>query len=141
MARKDNPITGDSTRVEILFNGVPQNVTNMVQRFNAKPKFTVVETMHLGTTAVDVDRTPSGWEGDMTVSRKTGQLDDLMDAIDLALRNNVPLVIAITQTDIFRDGTSRSHVYPDCQLDFDDSRQRGQAATCVVKWSCGVARI
>lgn len=141
MARKDNPITGDSTRVDVLFNGIPQNIVDAVQKFAAKPVYETVETRHLGTTGVDHDRILTGWEGDIIVSRKTGQLDDLINAYNLALRSNVPFLIAIAQTDVFRDGSSRSHVYPDCQLEFDTSYQRGQAVATTINWKCGVDRI
>lgn len=136
------PITGKDVSVEVVVNGVPLKLTSSVVSFNEDEVFDMVETEHLGTDNVQVKKLPKGWRGEMTISRKSGNIDDFADAYNLALRNNVPVLIMITRVLRFSDNTSRTHVYPDVTISgLSTNAQRGQNVNSRLPWRCGVERI
>jgi hypothetical protein len=136
------PITGKDVSVEVVVNGVPLKLTSKVVSYNEDEVADMVESEHLGTDNVQVKKLPKGWRGEMTVSRKDGNLDDFVDAYNLALRNNVPVVIMITRVQRYNDGTSRTHVYPEVTIaGLSTNAQRGQNVTSRLPWRCGVERI
>ncbi|MEQ1731087.1 MAG: hypothetical protein ABL982_22185, partial [Vicinamibacterales bacterium] len=95
----------------------------------------------IGSTGVDIEKIPDGWEGELEISRKTRQLDDFIDAYNLARRSRVPTLITITTVKYFNDGSSVLHVYPDCKVDFSTQGSRGANVTTRLPWVCGVDRI
>lgn len=141
MADQDLAVTGKDVSVELLVAGVPAGFTDKVVRFTENAEYQENVVRHLGSTGKDIDLIPDGWSGDLEVSRKSGGLDDIIDAINLARRNNVPTLLLITRTIRFRDGTSRTHVYPDCKLKFSTESSRGQSVTTRVSWMCGTDRV
>lgn len=141
MADQDNTITGKDVSIEMLVDGVPQSLSDKVLRFTERAMYQTIEQRHLGSSTVDIDKEPDGWEGELEISRKTGGLDDMIDAYNLARENRVPILILITCTKRFRDGTTRTHVYQDVKLDFSTDAQRGQAVTTRVPWRSGLPRI
>lgn len=135
------PTTGENTKVELIVDGVPMKIIDSVVRFSADAQFKKVESEHLGTHNVDLNYIPNGWSGELEVNRRNGQLDDFIDAYNLARRNRVPVLISITNTMLFEDGTSRTHTYPDVKVEFATSQQRGQNVTTRMPWRCGVDRV
>jgi len=136
------PITGKNVKVELLFNGAVQKIIDTVLDFSEEERSQTVETEPLGTDDVEIRKLPKGWGGQITLSRKTAQIDDFIDAYNFALRNNIPVLISITSQKLFDDGTSRSHIYPDCVIDgISTSAQRSQNVTTRLPWRCGRERI
>lgn len=136
------PITGKNVKVELLVDGVPQKIIDQVIDFSEEERAQTVETQHLGTDDVQIRKLPMGWGGQITLSRKSGQIDDFIDAYDLALRNDMPTLISITSIKYFDDGTSRTHIYPDCTIEgISTSAQRSQNVTTRLPWRCGTGRI
>lgn len=141
MADQDLSITGRDVSIEMLVDGIPQKITDKVVSFETRPRYDTIEVKHLGTSDVDIDKEPTGWEGTVEVSRKTGALDDMINAYNLARRNRVPILISFVETVRFRDGTSRTYLYPDVKIEFGTSYTRGQATTSRIPWVCGTDRI
>lgn len=141
MADAQLPATGSDTKIELLINAVSAKIIDQVTRFSKRPVYNTIDTKVLGTDNVDIDKRPEGWEGEIEVSRRTGQLDDFIDQLNIAYRNRVPQLIIITETQNFRDGTSRQHVYLDCKLDFGTESSRDSAVTTRITWRSGQDRI
>lgn len=141
MADENLAITGKDVKIELLLDGIPQQIVDEVVRFSSRARYQTVEVRHLGTCDVDIDKEPDGWEGELEVSRKTSQLDDFIDAYNLARRNRVPVLINIVETKYYRDATSSTHVYPDCKVEFSTEMSRGQATASRIPWVCGRDRI
>lgn len=141
MADADLAITGKDVSVELLLNGIPVKIIDQVVRFTEKAEYQTIETRHIGSNNVDIEREPDGWSGEIEISRKTGDLDDMIDQYNLARRNRIPVLILITRTLKFRNGTSRTHVYADVKLDFGSDSARGSNVTTRVGWRSGVERI
>ena len=91
MADQDLPATGKDHRLELIFNGALQNVASDVVRFEARQRTTRVETKPLGTSDVDVDTIPEGWEGTLEVRMSSPQMDDLIQAINFISARGDPL--------------------------------------------------
>lgn len=135
------PITGSDTKIELLINGAPASVIDSITRWSVRERSTYVETKPLGTDDVDIDKRPQGWEGEFEVARRNGQLDDFVNQLNLAIRNRVPQLILITHTDYYRDGTSRTFVYPDCKFTVGTESARESATSTRVTWMTGKDRI
>lgn len=141
MADQDLTITGKDVSVEMLVDAVPMKLADKVVRFTERAVYQRVESRHLGTSDVDIDTEPDGWEGEIEISRKTSALDDFVDAYNLARANRVPVLILITSTKRYRDGTSKTHTYLDCKIEFSTDAQRGQAVTSRMPWRSGKQRV
>lgn len=141
MADQDLAITGKDVSVELLVNGLQQSIIDSVVRSTETAEYQEIETRHIGSNKVDIEREPDGWSGELEISRKSGQLDDFIDAYNLARRNRVPILIMLTVTKRYRDGTSRTHVYPDIKVNFGTDSARGSNVTTRVRWRTGEERI
>lgn len=141
MADQDLPIEGKDVTVELTFLGAPQNVIRSITSFTETARYDTIETKHLGTTDVDIDKIPIGWQGEIVCSRETSQLDDFIDAWNLARRNRVPAIINITSTKRYRDGSSKTHTYLDCKVEFGSRASRGSASESTISWVTGRDRI
>lgn len=142
MADQNQPATGKDVRVELLLYGVPQNVVDQVVRFTERPRYQTVESRKLGTTDVDIDTIPDGWEGEIEFHQNSPTLDEFIDAYNLARKNRVPVVILITRTKYFRDGTAITHVYQDVKISgLPTESSRGQALSMRMTWMSGKDRI
>lgn len=135
------PKSGKDSKLELVVDGVPMGFTVSITRCSARAKYDTVEVKHLGTNDVDIDKEPIGWEGELEISVKDSGLDDFIDAWNLARRNRVPTLINLTNTKIFRDRSSVTHVYPDVKIEFGGDQQRGQADTIRMPWVTGLDRI
>lgn len=141
MADQDLTITGKDVSVEMVVDGVAMQLADKVVRFTEQARYQSQEVRHLGTSDVDIDKEPDGWEGELEISRKTGALDDFIDAYNFARANRVPVLIFITSTKRYRDGSTRTHTYIDCKVEFSTDNQRGQAVTSRMPWRSGRNRI
>ena len=137
----DLPISGKDVRMELLSLGVPVNVVDQVTNFTYRRKVTRIETKTIGTPVVYIDQEPDGWEGDMEFAESTPALEIFIDAVDNAQRLRLPFSIQITHTKFYRDGRSKSFLYPDVKVDFESTSRRGQAGQIRMGWVSGVARI
>ncbi|MEQ1494494.1 MAG: hypothetical protein ABL912_01870 [Novosphingobium sp.] len=133
--------TGKDVTVELLLDGAPQKIIDQVVRFTSKAEYQSIETRHLGSNDVDIEREPDGWSGELEISRKSGQLDDFINFYNLQRRSRIPVLIIITELVKYRDGTSRQFVYPDVKVDFSTDHARGANTTTRIPWRCGVERI
>jgi hypothetical protein len=136
------PITGKDTSVELMVNGIAQAIITAVVTFTEEEVADMIESEPLGTDDVEIKKLPKGWRGELEVNQKTGQLDNFIDAYDLAVRNNVPTLINIVRTYRYEDGTSKRHTYPDVTIaGINTSAQRGQNVRKRLPWRTGKARI
>ena len=67
-------------------------------------------------------------------------LDEMTDTIQSAKALRVPVVINITDTTVFRDGTSKTYMYRNCQLGYSRDTRRGQATGISIDWISGEHR-
>lgn len=134
-------LTGKDVAIELLIDGVPVGINGQVTSFSENPEYDIVERKHLGTNDRDIDHIPIGWSGDMEVTSKSGNVEDLIDAYNLARRNRVPVEILLHVAKFYRNGSSRRHTYRCVNLTFTTSVSRGDAMTHSVNWSSGVERI
>ena len=142
MADENLAITGKDVRVELLLDGFPQGVTDQVTRFTERPRYQTVESRKLGTTNVDIDTIPDGWEGEIEFDQNSATLEGFVDAYNLARRNRVPVLILITRTKYFRDGTSVTHVYQDVKITgLGSEAGRGSNVQKRLSWVSGLDRI
>jgi hypothetical protein len=135
------PATGQDVSIELLLAGVPQKITDQVTRFTANPRQDTIEHKPLGSSQVDLDKDPTGWEGEIVLNRKDGTVDDLIDAWLLAKRTRVPILILITQVVRYHDQSSRTYVYPEVVLDFKSEASRGSPFSTTLTWMTGRDRI
>lgn len=135
------PITGKDVRAELLVAGVPTKVADQVTNFSARRRTTRVETKPIGTSDVYIDQEPDGWEGELELAENRPGSEDFIDAVDAAQRNRLPMAIQIVSTKFYRDGSSKTHIYPDIKVDFESTSRRGQAGTIRYSWVMGVARL
>ncbi len=141
MADQNLALTGKDVRLELLFDGIPQKIMDEIVSFTEDARYATHETMLLGTTNVDIDKEPLGWQGEIEVARKTSQLDDFIDAWNFARRNSIPAMIIIVRTNLYRDGTSVTHTYPDVKVEFGTRTSRSGVQTSRLPWVCGTDRI
>lgn len=141
MADQDLSIEGKDVTVELTFDGLPQAVIRSITSFTETARYDTIEVKHLGTTDVDIDKVPTGWQGEIVCSRETSQLDDFIDAWNLARRTRIPVLINITSTKKYRDGSSKTHTYIDCKVEFGSRSSRGSAAESTISWVTGRDRI
>lgn len=134
-------LTGKDVAIELLIDGVPVGINGQVTNFSENPEYDIVERKHLGTNDRDIDHIPTGWGGDMEVTSKSGNVEDLIDAYNLARRNRVPVEILLHVAKFYRNGTSRRHTYRCVNLTFNTSVSRGDAMTHSITWTSGVERI
>jgi hypothetical protein len=134
------PITGQDVKLELLLDGFPQKVVDQVTNFTERPRYQTTEHRPLGG-GTSFNKIPDGWEGTLEIARQSSQLDDFIDAVNLAHRNRVPYEITITNQKFYLDGTSSFHVYPTCKVDFSTTGQRGQNVSTTLQWTTGKERI
>lgn len=137
----DLPLSGKDVRMELLSLGVPLKVVTQVTNFTYRRRVTRIETKPIGTSVVYIDQEPDGWEGDIEFAEATPALESFIDAVDNAQRLRLPFAIQITDTKFYRDGRSKSFLYPDVKVEFESTNRRGQAGQIRIPWVMGVPRI
>lgn len=136
-----NPITGVDLTATLLFDGVPERKA-MIENLTEKMRVQKTESRPLGTTAVNIDVIPDGWEGTFEVHARNSAMDDLVDAYLLAKRTRVPVVITLTKTIRYKDNTTRSHTILNVQItDFETRYERGSNVKQQISWASGDDRI
>lgn len=135
------PSSGKDVTVELMVNGVPQHIIDAVVRFTEEARYDTIESKHIGTTNVDIDKVPIGWQGTIEVSRKNPTLDLMIDAVNQARIQRIPTSIIITCTHRYRDGSFRTSIYNNVRIEFSSSTQRAQANTTTLNWMTGEQRI
>lgn len=142
MADTDLPSTGSETKIQILLGGVPVALIDQIDTASVDQEVDTVEHKPLGTHTAYVDKVPKGWRIQLGFKTSTAGLDELVDAIDSARRNNVPTVVNVTITTHYRDGTSATYLYPDVKFDLGGiSRRRGEADGASLTGRTGAGRI
>lgn len=134
-------LTGKDVAVELLLNGAPIGIDGKVTQFSSRPEYDINERKHLGTNDRDIDHIPIGWAGDMEITAKSGAVEDLIDAYNLARRNRIPVEILLHVAKFYRNGTTRRHTYRCVNLSFDTSASRGNSVIHNITWTSGVERI
>lgn len=135
------PITGKDVRAELLVAGVPILIADQCTMFTARRRVAEIETKVIGTSDVLIDQEPEGWEGDIEIAENRQGSDDFIDAVDAAQRARLPLSIQIVSTKNYRNGSSKTHIYPDIKVGYENTSRRGQAGQTRFSWKMGVARI
>lgn len=141
MSDVNTPITGKDVRVVLTINGAVRQVQDQVTKFSAKPVYDEIVTKNLGVTGSKIDKVLTHWEGSIELAVERATLDELVDTVNAARRNRVPVVINITETISYRDGSSKRYTYPDIKADFESSASRGEAKTFTINWKSGQDRI
>ena len=134
-------VKGKDHAIEVVRNGVLLGIIDVVTRFSADPTYDTVEEKVLGTTGQIIDRVPTGWSGEIEAKAKGPEIEDLLDTYNAALNARVPIVINITESITFTNGTRRRYVYPCVQLEIGKTVQRGENTTYRMAWVTGKNRI
>ena len=141
MADTDLSATGKDTSITISINGTPVAIQDKIKNFNADPMITEIVSKHLGRSGSSVSQEFDGWEGSFEVDSSTGALDSAFDTIVAAIVTRTPVVLLITDTTYYRDGTSKTYTYPDVKITVGKKVTRGENTTHPVKWKTGSNRI
>ena len=134
------PIKGKDVSVQLLVGGGLRSVAHAIG-FDEKPVYDETITKPLGRDGSLIDKNFTHWEGSIEFEETRGDLDDIIDEMHFARKNSLPYIINIVRTFSYRNGTSRSYTYPDCELDFEASSRRGESVTKTISWKCGNHRI
>lgn len=141
MADTDLPTSGRNTRIELHFNGAPQNIVDHVTDFSVQPTYDTIETKPIGSNRVYHDAQPTGWRGTFTTTSNTPAMADFIDAYNLNKRNGIPQEIRLSDATNYRDGTTRRHTYSSVQVTgMPRTVRRGAATTHRCEWVSGVDR-
>lgn len=140
MADTDLPITGKDVQARIIVGGQLRAVAHIV-RWEEKPVYDEVVTKALGTDGSQIDMPFTHWEGSLEIAENTADLDEVIDVINNARKLRIPVRVDLFRTYFYRDGTTRSYVYPDCKVGFDNRASRGEAVSKTIPWKCGQHRI
>lgn len=134
-------VKGKDHAIEVVRNGVLLGVIDAVTRFSADPTYDTMETKVLGVTGQVIDRVPTGWSGEIEAKAKGPEVEDLLDEYNAALNARIPIVINITESVTFTDGTRRRYVYPCVQLEIGKTVQRSETTTYRMAWVTGKERL
>ena len=137
----DLPVTGKDTRVQVLIGGALVVTASEVTGFEDKDENETIVTLPLGTSQRRIDKIAQGHSGTITFANSDPDLEDIRDAINLANKNRVKIVINIRRTISYRGGQSRAHTYADVKVDFSSSDSRGEARAVTMAWETGEARV
>jgi hypothetical protein len=135
------PSSGKDTKIVITVDGALKEVVDQVTNFTAKAIYDEIVTKPMGQSGSLVDKEFVGWEGDIELALNTAEVDEMMDLINAALIARIPLLLVITDTSHFRDGTSKTYTYPDVKLEYDARKKRGEANGITLRWKTGKNRI
>jgi len=141
MADTDLPISGKDTKLTLVVDGTLVDVVDKITNFSSRATYDTMETKGLGTTETHIDKVLVGWSGDLEIAVARKTIDELMDVIHAAQANRVPVVINIHDTTHYRNGTSKSYVYPDCKVEFEARKRRGESQTASLSWATGKDRV
>lgn len=141
MADTDLSTNGYDTTITVSINGRPVQVQDKIKNFNAEPMMTEITAKYLGRAGSSISQEFDGWEGSFEVDCATGALDSAFDQVIAAVIARTPLVLLITDTTYFHDGTSRTYTYPDVKITVGKKVVRGENTTHPVKWKTGSNRI
>src|SRR5690606_33963113 len=141
MADHNMPIEGKDTSISISVNGQMVNVIDQVTNFSAEQTHSQREHRPLVTARVYRDLEPEGWSGTIEVAIASPDVDEVIDRIDAAKRAGIPVVINIRDRTRYRNGTSKTYLYPRCELGYSRSATRGESTTVSLAWETGEARI
>ena len=141
MADIDNPITGKDVRVQLFVDGALQQVQDNIIRFEETPVYDEIQTKHLGKSGSTIDKVFTHWEGSFEAANSRKEIEQIIDAVTAARIARVPVLVNIVRSNTYRDGTSKSHTYLDCKLEFSTTTARGESQSSTVSWKTGVDRI
>lgn len=141
MSDLDLPVTRKDVSVSITVDGVLWRVVDMITSITEEAAYTDTEHKPLGTSKVYHDAQHEGWSGTIEFGVSRSTLDDMVDVIHQAQRNRVPTLINIKVQTKYRNGTSKTYLYPDCKLGFSRSASGDGAATVSMPWRTGNDRI
>ena len=134
-------VKGKDHAIEVVQGGALLNVIDSVTRFNADPTYDSIETKVLGKTGQTIERVPTGWSGEIEAKAKGPAIDDLLDAYNAALNTRTPIIVNITESVTYTDGSRRRFVYPCVQLEISKSTQRGESTVYRMAWVTGTERL
>jgi hypothetical protein len=142
MADTDLGVTGKDAQITLSRNGVVAAIADAVVSRSAEPVLTEITQKHLGTSDVDVDVEHEGWKGEIEVTDKTSEIDEILDAVISDSRLRIPGILNYVETTHYRDGSSKTYVYPDIKIvSASKSAKRGEATTHRLSWRTGKNRI
>lgn len=141
MADTDLSATGKDTSITFSINGAPIQVQDKIKNFNAKPMITETVGKYLGRSGSSIGQEFDGWEGSFEVDQSTAAMDEGFDLVVAAIIARTPVVLLITDTTYFRDGTSKTYTYPDVKITVEKKVTRGENTTHSCTWKTGSNRI
>lgn len=141
MADTDLSATGKDTSITFSINGAPIQVQDKIKNFNADPMISETMGKYLGRSGSSIGQEFDGWEGTFEVDASTAALDEGFDLVVTAIIARTPVVLLITDTTYYRDGTSKTYTYPDVKITVGKKVTRGENTSHPVKWKTGSNRI
>ena len=134
------PASGKDTQITLSIDGALVNVIDQVTSFSARAVYDDVEHKPLGTSEVYIDKEPTGWEGDLELAASRRTVDEFMDQVHAAARARVPTVVSIRETTHYRNGTSKTYVYPNVKIGIESRSRRSEARSITLSWRTGIDR-
>lgn len=134
------PITGKDVRVALVFNGAVQAVADQITEFTEEAKYDEIDTKIIGEDGMRTDNVFLGWGGQITFAQNGPELESFVDAYNFAIRNRIPVLINITRTNNYRDGTSQTRTYPDCKVGWGARARRASVREITLPWRTGQDR-
>lgn len=142
MSDQDLGVTGKDCQVQLVQGGVPVRIIDAVVSRSAEPVLGVIRQKHLGTSNVDIDSEHEGWKGELEITDKTAEVDEFLDSVISKSRLRIPTIINYVETTHYRDGTSKTYVYPDIKIvGAPKSARRSEATAIRVSWETGKNRL
>ena len=141
MGSKDHASEGVDQTVQVLVDGAPVNIYDLV-RFRARKLVQETTTRPLGTTSTKYDATPDGWELEMEVHENSAAAEELEDALDAAAVARQPVELSVVVTTRYTGSSSKSYLYRNCtRTAFEKSASRGEKNNIRLTLKTGEARI
>ena len=139
MADTDLPTTGSDAQIQATVDGALVLLLDVTSS-RIREITDEIQTKALGEQGSKIDHEFSHYEGELELAESGAGAQDLQDLVAQARANRVPVIINITASTAYRDGTRRRHLYRDCKFNFEQSATRGSANTYTLPWKSGNLR-
>ena len=139
MADTDLPSSGSDAQVRVTVDGALVLLLDVTSS-RIREITDEIQTKPIGTQGSKIDHEFSHYEGELELAEAGSGAQDVQDIVAQARANRVPVLINITASTAYREGTRRRHLYRDCKFNFEQSVTRGSANTFTLPWKCGNLR-
>lgn len=117
-----NPsIRGHQGTFKVFKDGVPAGIVN-VTNVSTSLDSSMSRSFYVGNAVPEGDQTIEGWSGSFETEVKDAVLEDFFDALIEDNLNGIGISdYSFSTTEFYGDGTSKTHLYLDCQFKYSRS--------------------